>query len=110
MMEQQVILKNDELQDKWKICIKVTCCVCKVFDSISNLYNTLMEALKRVVEVLNSLWDSVCDVFKDVWDKLIPLKEIPPKKRTYHRCYDRPIKVNTKGFAPPIMRCARSRC
>ena len=119
MMEQQTALKNDEMQEKWKNCIKVTC-------NLFNIYGVLRECAQNLMETLRAIINNIKETLSDTFSKLSEaLKEFKEIIQEYHKkeesnnfqsyphSYPRyvdKLKLNVRGFPQPIMRCARSRC
>lgn len=120
MMEQQVVLKNsndDEMQEKWKSCIHMTCYAYRmaerVKEVIDNLYdamrtflNSLAEAFKPVMQSLTLVWEE----FRDFVDKHEDFIEYMSDYQHSYPPYVDNLKINTRGFPRPISHCARSRC
>ena len=118
-MEQQIALKNDELQVKWKNCIKVTC-------DMFNIHKVLRECVEKLMEtfrlILNSIKDALSESFSILSETLREFKETiqeyckkdePKNFQSYPHSFPHYVdnlKVNTVGFPQPIIRCARSRC
>ena len=114
MMEQQIALTNNELQMKWKTCVKVTCYAYRTIKYVSDFWQRVMDAIIQIVENLkrafNDFTESLADAFKELIDRdsndIIVSKSYPH----YFYNYVDNFKVNTKGFPRPITHCARSRC
>lgn len=120
MMEQQIVLKNDELQDRWRQCVSLTCKVCSVIDivmdAVANVMNTLSQILEEIRKVITPAFDSLVEVFNRIVGDYLANEQLKEKLSTYPHSYPhyphfaKKSRVNTKGYSRPIMRCARSRC
>ena len=114
MMEHQKILNNDDIQNKWKICIKAYCVVYRLTEMCRSACDTIQKALKSVVDTVTTVWKAFSDLFSSLWDSLLlhikHLKQPLRKKISRPPKYTNFVRVNTKGFTRPIMKCARSRC
>lgn len=110
---------NDELQNKWKNCVQVTC-------NMFNIYEVLRECAEKLTETFRLLLNSIKDALSESFSKLSEvLKEFNEniqkycKKEESNISHNYPhsfphyvdnLKLNTRGFPQPVMRCARSRC
>lgn len=121
MMEQQTALKNNEMQEKWKTCVKTTCYVYKVVErfkeTIENLYDMVRAIINSLVESFKTIAKSVSQVFSSLRDFVDKHEDFIKYMKDYKEDYpqDYPqyvnnIKVNTTGFPRPIGYCVRSRC
>lgn len=114
MMEQQMTLKkNDDLQDRWKICIKTTCVAMRVIksaDKIKEIFETIISLIKnmatKLAEVFAEFKSLICDKVSDYFDIDIPLSS----KRSKRPSYTDRVSVNVRGFSQPILCRARSNC
>ena len=113
MTEQQIVLKSDDLQERWKTCVMTTYYAYKMVervreaidhlhDVVRQIINSLAEVFKPVVKSLNLVFEELRD-FIDEHEDFIKYMESCPQ-------YVGNLKVNTKGFPRPITHCARSRC
>ena len=109
MTEQQRTLKNDDLQRKWKLCIRNICyqfrlqACCKLI--IQSWRGELSKALNSILEPFA---EKLSKVFKD-----INSVTISNKRKSYPHGYPpyvHNMKVNKRGYPKPVTRCARSRC
>ena len=117
MMEQQTALKkNDEMQERWKSCVRVTCYAYemleRVKEAIDNFYDALRQFINNIVEsfkpVVNSL-TQLCMEFVDFFKT----EDFHTDIYTYPHSYPHIVhnfKIDTRGFPSPIFKCARSRC
>ena len=114
MTERQTTLKNDDLQDRWKICIKTTCLAMRVIkniDKIKELFDkikTLIQnAASKVAEAFAEFRNLICNKMDIYLDLDIP---ISPKKRNKRPSYKDRVVTNVTGFSKPILCRARSNC
>ena len=117
MTEQQTVLKNSEMQEKWKMCVATTCyayrmvervreAIDHLYDAIRQIINSLAEVFKPVVGSLNLVFEELRDFIDDHEDFIKYMKSYPPSYPQYVNNFP----VNTKGYPRPITHCARSRC
>lgn len=115
MTEQQTTLKNDVSQNRWKMCISITCQaieMCKkyadIFKEISDILRVLIrDVATKMAEAFAEFRNLVCnrmDVYLDFDTTL------SPKSRNKRPSYKDRVRVNSKGFSKPIICRARSRC
>lgn len=116
MMEQQIALKNNEMQEKWKICVKTSCYAYKVAErikeSISILFDRLRQFFNSLAEVFKSK-DTLNDLFKELRDFTNKHKDFIKYTKSYPHSFPQYVnnfKVNTSGFPHHTFRYARSRC
>lgn len=115
MTEQQMTLKkSDDLQDRWKICIKTTCVAMRVIksaDKIKELFETIIALIKnlatKISEAFTQFKDFICDRVSVYLNYDIP---ISPKSRSKRPSYTDRVSVNVRGFSKPILCRARSNC
>lgn len=111
-MKQELLtaMNNNELQCKWKTIIQMTC--------IEYRAKKMKEVWDRVVEAMRQFVERVKNAFKGLLEDLAEIKsaiqESGYQKRksfphSFPRCVDN-LKLNTRGFPQPVIRCARSRC
>lgn len=112
MTEQQMTLKSDDLQDRWKMSILTTCYAYRVVERVKEAIDNLVEAVIDIINSLIEVFKPVVDILKTVWEDSIDFVE-EHKEKSYQQSYPHNVdnlKVNTKGFQRPITHCARSRC
>lgn len=116
MTEQQMTLSNDEMQLKWKSCVRVTCYVYRTVDWVRDFYERVLDAISLFIENMKTVFrdftESLADAFKDLADRAFK-----PEDEKFYQSYPQSyphyvdnLRVNTKGFPRPITHCARSRC
>lgn len=119
-MKQELMKFNsdDEMQERWKSCVKITC---YAFDRVERLIEAIKVTVEQIYEAVRQIINSFVEAFKPMVESFYTcfrdLKEevenLFIKCDTYPQTYP-PIvynlKVNTKGFPRPIIHCARSRC
>lgn len=117
MTEQQIVLKSNDLQERWKTCVMTTCyayrmvervreAIDHLHDVVRQIINSLAEVFKPVVESLNLVFEELRDFIDNCEDFILYIKDYP---QVYQHKVDN-LKINTKGFPRPIPHCARSRC
>ena len=110
MMEQPVVLKSDELQEKWKKCVYNTCYVYRMVERVKEVINHLHDVFRRIInslaESLNLVFEELRNFTDDHEDFIKYMKSYPPSYPQYVNNFP----VNTKGYPRPITHCARSRC
>lgn len=117
MKQELMKLKNDEMQEKWKLCISSTCYAYRkvevfkgliddLYDIIRQFLNSLAEVFKPVIESLNIVFDELRDFIEERKDFIMYMKNYP---QSYPPYVDN-LKLNSKGFPRPVMCHARSRC
>lgn len=118
MTEQLMTSKNDDLQDRWKLCIRVTCFSIRASEELMSRMSRLQELFDAIAETIRAFARKVSEAFgyvKDLvteafnrcaekMDYKIPSNPIP---RPIYRAGD---KTNSIGFSRPIIYRARSRC
>ena len=116
MMEQQMTLKNNEMQLKWKSCVRVTCYVYRTVEQVIGFCERVLDAISLFIENMNTMFrdfiESLADAFKDLADRAFN-----PEDNKFYQSYPQSyqhyvdnLRVNTKGFPRLITPCARSRC
>lgn len=117
MTEQQKILNNDEIQNRWKCYIKATSIIVgKCERGFDTLYETLKNVWERIVELVEIVKEALTAIFNDFLPVLRDFEEELYDEGTTKKPRHRPhkhfgtYKINTRGFTTPIMKCARSRC
>lgn len=104
-------LSSEEIQNRWKNCVRVTCNVYRIVEGVIDFFN-------RVIEMINAFCDRLKEAFNGFINSLPSV--IDSKKEvilTIKRCYPQSYthsvdnsKVNTMGYPHHIYKCARSRC
>lgn len=118
MTEQQMTSKNDDLQDRWKLCVKVTCFAVRTSEELLHRMSILKELLdtigdlirafaRKVSEAFGYVKDLVAEAFNRYAEKMD--YEIPSKPKC-RPTYKTKVKTNPTGFSMPIIYRARSRC
>lgn len=119
MTEQQTALNNDEVQEKWNNCIRTTCYVFRTYEVLRECAEKLVETMRLI---LNSIKEALCESFSNLSELFREFKESIQeycKKEESNSFQSYPhsfphyvdnLKLNTRGFPQPVMRCARSRC
>lgn len=115
-MEQQIVLKSDEMQEKWKTCVRVTCHVFRTVEWLRDFIERALEAIEVFIESIKnafiSFTESLSICFEDLSKRLFKTDEEYTSK-VYPQVYPQYVnnlKLNTTGFPRPITHCARSRC
>lgn len=117
MTEQWIVLKSDDLQERWKTCVMTTCyayrmvervreAIDHLHDVVRQIINSLAEVFKPVVESLNLVFEELRDFIDEHEDFIKYCQSYP---QSYPQYVDN-LKVNSRGFPRPITHCARSRC
>lgn len=105
------LLIDEELQTKWKVCVRVTCSVYRLMDNIRDFIDRAVEAIQifadKLREVFSGFMKSISNVLADKKDLIVTIKKCYP--HGYPQNVDN-CKVNTRGFPSPVYHCARSRC
>ena len=113
-MEQQMTLKNDEMQEKWKTCILTTCYAYRMADSVKEIVEIFQEAVRQfinsIAEVFKPIVETLALTFKDFFDKVEDLYDYEKSYPLNYPPIVNNFKINTKGFPRPIIGYARSRC
>lgn len=124
MMEQEIVSKNEDLQERWKSTISVVCIsaqyVDKAIKAIQDLANRMTEVIRELAERVRYVFSSVSEMLKQCWgyvptyeDLVTVVKEKRKDNQNYPHGYPpyvHNLKINKQGYHRPIMRCARSRC
>lgn len=117
MTEQQMTLKNEELQLKWKACISFVCksyeCYTYIKEPLERVYTELKNVMNSLVEAFQPVFSTLIELARDIVDNIAINVEIKPVSKSYPHSYPHNVdnfKINTRGFPRPPMRCARSRC
>lgn len=117
MMEQQMILKSDEMQKKWNTCVIHTCYAYRMVEHLTeaievltelirNILNNIVDIFKPFVESFQLVFNRFKDFLEDLEDYYVMEYKVYSRK-SFHI---KKVVVNTKGFPRPIIFCARSRC
>lgn len=117
MMEQQIVLKkSDDLQERWKTCVRVTCysysMVERVKEVIEHLHEVARQIINSFVEAFKPMVNHLTMFCKDFVD-FIKTEDFHTDIYTYPHSYPHIVhnlKIDTRGFPSPILKCARSRC
>lgn len=124
-MEQQIVLrKNDVMQEKWKTCIRVTCQVFRAHKVLNDYVERTLEGIHHFLEIAKKILidvaEKVSEVFREISKIINNFCEDSGEKNFQNHPHSYPrfvnnlrvnnLRVNIKGFPPPILRCARSRC
>lgn len=117
MTEQQMTLKNDDLQDRWTRCVRMTCLsarICKLAScAMSRITEILSNLIKSMAEYISDVFSSIGDLISESIQKIRESFEgvdfsssvsIPRPK------YNTVVRSNSKGFSKPVLYRARSRC
>lgn len=103
----------DDLQNKWRDCIRTTCTVMRVTEHIKDLFQRIKEWIEDLIEKFRQAFspfvDSVNEAFS-VLEDLGVANSTPKTYPQYPQVNVNNFKINTKGFHLPPVRCARSRC
>lgn len=122
MMEQQMILKNDDMQLKWRDCVLRTCYAYREAEYLTSRVEQIKEVLDKFWEavriIINSFVEVIRPMFEELSDMLYEYKDFYRREeqysyQSYPQSYPQNVyksKVNTRGFQRPITHCARSRC
>ena len=115
MMEQQMILKSDDLQERWKTCVLTTCYAYRVVERVKEAIHNLTEVVRQIInslaEVFKPVVETLTTAFRDLVEYVEECNE--DSNKSYPQGYPQYVdnlKVNTKGFPRPVTHCARSRC
>lgn len=116
MTEQQMTLKSDDLQERWKSCVRVTCYVYRTVEWVKDFYERVLDAISLFIENMKTAFrdftESLADAFKDLADTAFNSEDnkfYQSYPQSYTHYVDN-LRVNTKGFPRPVTHCARSRC
>lgn len=124
MTEQEIILKNDDLQERWKSCMSMVCLamphVDKAVQVIQDLAKRMTEVIRELVERVRYVFSNVSEMLKQCWgdvptyiDSLTKVEEKRKDNQIYPHGYPpyvHNLKINKQGYHRPVMRYARSRC
>lgn len=116
MMEQQIVLKSDDLQDKWKTCMLHTCYAYHMAERVKEAIDVLAEVVRQIINNIREIFKPFVEQLHLVFDELkefIDDSNLYEEEKSYPQSYPHyvdKLKVNTKGFPRPITHCARSRC
>ena len=114
MMEQQMILKSDEMQKKWNTCVIHTCYAYRMVEHLTEAIEVLTELVRNIfnniVDIFKPFVESFQLVFKDFLEDLEDNYVMEYKVYSRKYFHTKKVAVNTKGFPRPITHCARSRC
>lgn len=116
MKQELMKFKSDDLQERWKSCVKVTCYSYEVLENvkevIGNFYNALIQFINNLVESFKPLINSLTQLCKE-FTSFVKTEDFHTDIYTYPHSYPHIVhtfKIDTKGFPSPIFKCARSRC
>lgn len=116
MTEQQTISKNDDLQDRWKLCVKVTCFSIRASEELMSRMSRLQELFDAIAETIRAFARKISEAFGYVKDLVTEAFNRCAEKMDYDTSIKpRPVykvgaKTNSTGFSRPIIYRARSRC
>ena len=119
MMEQETALTNSEMQEKWKNCIRTTCYISRTYEVLRECAEKLMETFRLILnsikEALSESFSKLSEVLREFNESIQEYckKEESKSFQSYPHSFPHYVdnlKLNTRGFPQPVMRCARSRC
>lgn len=114
MTEQQTILKNDELQDRWEeILCEIACLAVNLADiihKIKEVFETLNTLLQDVATKIAESFSKAIGAMQETFNISISLDVKFKERPKYRPTYRNQIKPDTVGFSKPIICRARSRC
>lgn len=118
MTEQLMTLKNDDLQNRWKLCVKVTCFAIRTSEELLCRMSKLKELLDTIGDLIRAFARKISESFGYVKDLVIEafnrcaekMEYKIPSKPKQRPSYRRGVKPNSVGFPRLIVYRARSRC
>ena len=64
MMERPKTFSNEEMQEKWKSCVRVTCYVYRTVEWVRDFYERVLDAISMFIENMKT-------VFRDFTESLL---------------------------------------
>ena len=115
MTEQQMTLKSDDLQERWKTCVLTTCYAYRVVERVKEAIHNLTEVVRQIInslaEVLKPVAETLTTAFRDLVEYVEECNE--DSNKSYPQGYPHYVdnsKFNSRGYPMTIRPCARSRC